>query len=261
MRSTSILVLTASLVASILAAPSCTPSSNEYSAQKMVYLFNEFCTELNQSNFATKQKYYDNNPVIALNFALAAIGDCSLKECLISFGSLVSTCDKDDKSISGAGNFATSCGTYSFEVKDASITSSLGTPEATITAKTIQTYDIATLTSSPSSSSSSSSSPLSSSSTPSSYQASTTSEAQLESTYAPSTNLYLNATTSTAFSPNSSTEYQSATLSVTPSTSLPASATPTKPVVGDKILGSDASVLRVGGLSLVVVAGLFGVFL
>ncbi|CZT01668.1 uncharacterized protein RAG0_09187 [Rhynchosporium agropyri] len=259
MRSTSILVLTASLVASILAAPSCTPSSNEYSAQKMVYLFNEFCTELNQSNFATKQKYYDNNPVIALNFALAAIGDCSLKECLISFGSLVSTCDKDDKSISGAGNFATSCGTYSFEVKDASIMSSLGTPEATITAKTIQTYDIATLTSSPSSSSSSSS--LSSSSTPSSYQASTTSEAQLESTYAPSTNLYLNATTSTAFSPNSSTEYQSATLSITPSTSLPASATPTKPVVGDKILGSDASVLRVGGLSLVVVAGLFGVFL
>ncbi|KAL2067324.1 hypothetical protein VTL71DRAFT_1748 [Oculimacula yallundae] len=253
MRSTSILALTASLVAPILAAPSCTASSNGYAAQKMVYLFNDFCAGLTESKFAPKEKYYDT-PVVALTFKPATVGDCSLKECLTSFGSLVDSCDKDDKSIWGTGNIVSSCGTYSFEVKDVTVTASLGAPDKTITAATIVTYNVATLTSSSSSSSSSSSAP-------SSYQASTTSEAQLQSTYAPSTHIYLNATTSTASS-NSSTAYQSATLSITPSKSLLASSTPTKPVVGSTTLGtSDASVLRVSGLSLVVVASVFGVFL
>ncbi|KAG4435033.1 hypothetical protein IFR05_009489 [Cadophora sp. M221] len=253
MLPTSLLALTASFIAPILAAPSCTSSSNGYAAQKMVYLFNDFCEGLTESNFAAKQKYYDM-PVVALSFTPATVGDCSLKECLTSFGSLVDTCDKDDKSIWGTGNVASSCGTYSFEIKDTSVTTSLGAPDATITAATMKTYDVATLTSSSSTSTSSS---------PSSYVASTTSEAQLESTYAPSTHLYLNATTSTASS-NSSTEYQSATLTVASSTSLivAASTTPTKPEVGTATLGtSGASVLRVSGLSLVVVAGVFGLFL
>ncbi|KAH7330213.1 hypothetical protein BKA65DRAFT_554204 [Rhexocercosporidium sp. MPI-PUGE-AT-0058] len=254
MLPTSLLALTASFIAPILAAPSCTPSSNGYAAQKMIYLFNDFCEGLTESNFATKQKYYDM-PVVALSFTPAAVGDCSLKECLTSFGSLVDACDKDDKSIWGTGNVASSCGTYSFEIKDISVTKSLGAPDATITAATIKTYDVATLTSSSSSTSTSSSSP-------SSYKASTTSEAQLESTYAPSTQMYLNATTSTASS-NSSTAYQSATLTVSPSSSLvAASTTATKPEVGTATLGtSGASVLRVSGLSLVLVAGVFGVFL
>ncbi|KAH9212657.1 hypothetical protein DL95DRAFT_411058 [Leptodontidium sp. 2 PMI_412] len=255
MLPTSLLALTASFIAPILAAPSCTSSSNGYAAQKMVYLFNDFCEGLTESNFAAKQKYYDM-PVVALSFTPAAVGDCSLKECLTSFGSLVDTCEKADKSIWGTGNVASSCGTYSFEIKDTSVTTSLGAPDATITAATMKTYDVATLTSSSSSSTSTSSS------SPSSYVASTTSEAQLESTYAPSTHLYPNATTSTAS--NSSTEYQSATLTVVSSTGLivAASTTPTKPEVGTATLGtSGASVLRVSGLSLVLVAGVFGVFL
>lgn len=295
MLPTSLLALTASFIAPILAAPSCTSSSNGYAAQKMVYLFNDFCEGLTESNFAAKQKYYDM-PVVALSFTPAAVGDCSLKECLTSFGSLVDTCksppcphtnainrnhakfrrekqftrrkgkerltntyspgEKPDKSIWGTGNVASSCGTYSFEIKDTSVTTSLGAPDATITAATMKTYDVATLTSSSSSSTSTSSS------SPSSYVASTTSEAQLESTYAPSTHLYRNATTSTAS--NSSTEYQSATLTVVSSTGLivAASTTPTKPEVGTATLGtSGASVLRVSGLSLVLVAGVFGVFL
>lgn len=91
MLPTSLLALTASFIAPILAAPSCTTTSNGYAAQKMVYLFNDFCEQLTESNFATKQKYYDM-PVVALGFTAGSVGDCSLKECLTSFGSLVDTC-------------------------------------------------------------------------------------------------------------------------------------------------------------------------
>lgn len=255
MLPTSLLALTASFIAPILAAPSCTSTSNGYAAQKMVYLFNDFCEKLTESNFGTKQKYYDM-PVVALGFTAGAVGDCSLKECLTSFGSLVDTCEKDDKSIFGTGNLATSCGTYSFEVQDTSVTTSLGAPDATITAATMKTYDVATLTSSSSSSSSTSPSPTS-------YQASTTSEAQLESTYAPSTHVYLNATTNSDIASNSSTGYSSATLTAASSSNLvAASTTATKPEVGTATLGtSGANVMRVSGLSLVIVAGVFGVFL
>ncbi|KAK0115319.1 hypothetical protein ONS96_013778 [Cadophora gregata f. sp. sojae] len=254
MLPTTLLALTASFIAPILAAPSCTPTSNGYAAQKMVYLFNDFCEKLTQSNFGTRQKYYDM-PVVALGFTAGSVGDCSLKDCLTSFGLLVDTCQKPDKSIFGTGNVASSCGTYSFEVQDTSVTTSLGAPDATIIAATIKTYNVATLTSSSASSTSSSS--------PSSYQASTTSEAQLESTYAPSTHVYFNATTSSEVASNSSTEYSSATLTAPSSSNLAAaSSTATKPEVGTATLGtSGANVMRVSGLSLVVVAGVFGVFL
>ncbi|KAG4425737.1 hypothetical protein IFR04_001199 [Cadophora malorum] len=256
MLPTSLLALTASFIAPILAAPSCTTTSNGYAAQKMVYLFNDFCEQLTESNFATKQKYYDM-PVVALGFTAGSVGDCSLKECLTSFGSLVDTCEKDDQSIFGTGNVATSCGTYSFEIQDTSVTTSLGAPDATITAATMKTYDVATLTSSSSSSSSTSSS------SPSSYKASTTSEAQLESTYAPSTHVYFNATTSSRVASNSSTGYSSATLTAASSASLvSASTTATKPEVGTATLGtSGANVMQVSGLSLAIVAGVFGLFL
>lgn len=91
MLPTSLLALTASFIAPILAVPSCTSSSNGYAAQKMIYLFNNFCEGLTESNFGSKQKYYDM-PVVALSFTAGNVADCSLKECLTSFGELVDSC-------------------------------------------------------------------------------------------------------------------------------------------------------------------------
>lgn len=95
MLPSSLLALTASFIVPIIAAstPSCIASSDStgYAAQKLPYLYNDFCEELSTANFGTKQKLYDS-PVIALSFSVASAGDCTLANCLTSFKSLVDGC-------------------------------------------------------------------------------------------------------------------------------------------------------------------------
>ncbi|KAI6713157.1 hypothetical protein JHW43_004329 [Diplocarpon mali] len=254
----SFLALTASFIAPIGAAPS--PSCNApadatgYAAQKLPYLYNDFCEKLSTAGFGTKQKFYDSPVILAMNFNVASAKDCSLAGCLMSFKSLVDGCDRDDKSIWGTGSLTNSCGVFSFEVRPPSAAGALGVPGATITAATMKTYDIARLTAS----SSPTSSPSRNASSPSSYPAFTnsslltrTSETQLPTTWVASAYLFANPT-----SRNSSTSIVNATSARSPTASA------TKPVVGPSTLGtSGAEMIRVGGLSLIVVATVFGFFL
>ncbi|PBP18639.1 hypothetical protein BUE80_DR010531 [Diplocarpon rosae] len=257
MLPTSLLALTASFIAPVIAAssPSCVASSDStgYASQKLLYLYNDFCDELSAASFGTKQKLYDSPVILAMNFNVASARDCSLASCLISFKSLVDRCQKDDKSIWGTGSITDSCGVFSFDVWPPSAAASLGVPGATLTVATMTTYDIARLTATSSSSSSSTSSstvPLPSypASTNETSSSTTTSQTPFAKTWVASTYLFANSTSSTRF------------VNATSTGSPIASAT--KPVGGPSTLGtSGAEMIRVGGLSLVVVATIFGFFL
>ncbi|KAI9050910.1 hypothetical protein LZ554_005023 [Drepanopeziza brunnea f. sp. 'monogermtubi'] len=276
MLPTSLLMLTASLVTPIIAAtaPSCDagPDATGYAAQKLPYLYNNFCKELSTANFGTREKLYDS-PVIALGFSAGSVGECSLASCLVGFKTLVDGCDRDDKSIWGSGSFESSCGYFSFSVWAPEAAASLGKPRGTITAATMKTYDISSLLASTSTSlqastSSSATTPTSSSSRSSSRSSSipsptsTSSSARMTSsstqlptttTHATLTGTYANSTSTSGLA-----AYNSTATATSTSTYIGAVGTGSQI---PNVATSGAGMTRVGGLSLVAVACMFGAFL
>src|SRR6187402_25875 len=102
MLPSSLLALTASLLVSLTTAssPVCVPSENGYQAEKLTFLYNDFCNQLVSSNFGSQVKLYDL-PIVSLSFTSAnTASPCDLNNCLQSYTTLADACKSRNRSFS-----------------------------------------------------------------------------------------------------------------------------------------------------------------
>ncbi|KAH6678312.1 hypothetical protein B0J14DRAFT_650535 [Halenospora varia] len=117
MLPSSLLGLAAAFYAPLIAAasaPTCTPNSNQYQVEKVVFLYKNFCNDLASKSFPTTNQFFFT-PYISFGFT-AGSGGCDEATCNTNYESLINACGVSNHIVTGTGSVDAGCGTYNMTI-------------------------------------------------------------------------------------------------------------------------------------------------